>query len=67
MDNRFFEQPVLNSPYHYSKLHWELDKNHHHPQKIKEKKSTMETYWVPGVNNNREYGRWAFVELTDVY
>jgi type III restriction enzyme len=33
----------------------------------KEKKSTMETYWVPGVNNLSTYGRWAFVELTEVY
>ena len=33
----------------------------------KEKKSTMETYWVPGVNNLKQYGRWAFAEFTDVY
>lgn len=33
----------------------------------KEKKATMETYWVPGVNNLGTYGRWAFAELTDVY
>ncbi len=33
----------------------------------KEKKSTMETYWVPGVNQLHEYGRWAFAEFTDVY
>ena len=33
----------------------------------KEKKSTMETYWVPGVNNLKTYGRWAFAELTQVY
>jgi type III restriction enzyme len=33
----------------------------------KEKKSTMETYWVPGVNNAGKYGRWAFVEFTEVY
>ena len=33
----------------------------------KEKKSTMETYWVPGVNNQGSYGRWAFAELTEVY
>ena len=33
----------------------------------KEKKSTMETYWVPGVNNLGQYGRWAFAEFTDVY
>ena len=33
----------------------------------KEKKSTMDTYWVPGVNNLGTYGRWAFAEFTDVY
>src|SRR6185312_9796591 len=33
----------------------------------KEKKSVMETYWVPGVNNLRTYGLWAFAELTEVY
>jgi len=33
----------------------------------KEKKSTMDTYWIPGVNNLGEYGRWAFAEFTDAY
>jgi type III restriction enzyme len=33
----------------------------------KEKKSTMDTYWIPGVNNLHGYGRWAFVEFTDVF
>ena len=33
----------------------------------KEKKSTMETYWVPGVNHLGTHGRWAFAEFTDVY
>lgn len=33
----------------------------------KEKKSTMEIYWVPGVNHLGSYGRWAFAEFTDVY
>jgi len=33
----------------------------------KEKKSTMETYWVPGVNHTAQYGRWAFAEFTEVY
>ena len=32
----------------------------------KDKKSTMDTYWVPGVNNLGTYGRWAFTELTQV-
>ena len=25
MENRFFEQPILNSPYEYPAKHWELD------------------------------------------
>ena len=33
----------------------------------KEKKATMEAYWVPGVNNLGTYGRWAFAEFTEVY
>lgn len=33
----------------------------------KEKKSTMDTYWVPGVNNLKHYGRWAFVEFAEVF
>ena len=33
----------------------------------KEKKATMDAYWVPGVNYLGTYGRWAFAELTDVW
>jgi type III restriction enzyme len=33
----------------------------------KEKKATMENYWVPGVNNSGQYGRWSFAELKDVF
>jgi type III restriction enzyme len=33
----------------------------------KEKKATMDTYWVPGVNHLGTHGRWAFAELTEVY
>jgi type III restriction enzyme len=33
----------------------------------KEKKSTMDTYWVPGVNNLQRYGRWGFAEFTEIY
>ena len=31
------------------------------------KKETMDVYWVPGVNNLKAYGRWAFAEFTDLY
>jgi type III restriction enzyme len=32
----------------------------------KAKKLAMDKYWIPGVNNLESYGRWTFVELTDV-
>jgi len=32
-----------------------------------EKKSTMDSYWVPGVNHLGSYGRWAFAEFTEVF
>ncbi len=31
----------------------------------KQKHLTMDTFWVPGVNRLKEFGRWAFLELTD--
>ena len=33
----------------------------------KDKKSAMETYWIPGVNNLGTLGRWAFAEFTEVF
>ena len=33
----------------------------------KEKASTMNTYWVPGVNHLATHGRWAFAEFCDGY
>jgi len=33
----------------------------------KMKKLTMNSYWIPGVNQLKSYGRWAFVEFDDVY
>ena len=33
----------------------------------KEKKSTMEAYWLPGINSTGQYGRWAFAEFTAFY
>ncbi len=32
-----------------------------------EKKSTMDTYWIPGVNHLASFGRWAFAEFTEVF
>lgn len=33
----------------------------------KDKKTTMETYWVPSINRSGKHGRWAFAEFTSVY
>ena len=33
----------------------------------KDKANTMRAYWIPGVNNLRTFGRWAFAEFTAVY
>lgn len=34
---------------------------------VKDKKAAIETRWLPGVNNAKQFGRWAFAEFTDVY
>jgi type III restriction enzyme len=36
-------------------------------ENAKDKKAAMETRWLPGVNNVKHHGRWAFAEFTDVY
>ena len=48
-------------------LHLVVEIKGYRREDAKEKKATMDTYWVPGVNNLGAYGRWAFTELTEVY
>jgi len=48
-------------------LHLVVEIKGYRREDAKEKKSTMETYWIPGVNNLGQYGRWAFAEFTEVY
>ena len=48
-------------------LHLVVEIKGYRREDAKEKKATMDTYWVPGVNNHGRYGRWAFAEFTDVY
>jgi type III restriction enzyme len=48
-------------------LHLIVEIKGYRREDAKEKKATMETYWVPGVNNLGNYGRWAFAEFTAVY
>ena len=48
-------------------LHLIVEIKGYRREDAKEKKSTMDTYWVPGVNNLGTHGRWAFAEFTEVY
>jgi len=48
-------------------LHLIVEIKGYRREDAKEKKSTMDTYWVPGVNHLGSHGRWAFAEFTDVY
>jgi type III restriction enzyme len=48
-------------------LHLIVEIKGYRREDAKEKKATMDTYWVPGVNNHGQYGRWAFAEFTEVY
>ncbi len=48
-------------------LHLVVEIKGYRREDAKEKRLTMETYWVPGVNNLGTHGRWAFAELTSVY
>ena len=46
-------------------LHLVVEIKGYRREDAKEKKNTMETYWIPGVNRLGDYGRWKFAELTD--
>jgi type III restriction enzyme len=48
-------------------LHLVVEIKGYRREDAKVKKETMETYWIPGVNNLQSHGRWAFAEFTDVY
>ena len=48
-------------------LHLIVEIKGYRREDAKEKKSTMETYWIPGVNYLESYGRWAFAEFTEMF
>ena len=58
---------VLINDGHDDPLHLIVGIKGYRGEDAKEKKSTMETYWIPGVNRHGQYGRWAFAEFTEVY
>lgn len=48
-------------------LHLVVEIKGYRREDAKAKKMTMDTYWVPGVNNLKQYGRWAFAEFKEVH
>ncbi len=48
-------------------LHLVVEIKGYRREDAKDKKGTMDAYWIPGVNNLGTYGRWAFAEFCDVY
>ena len=48
-------------------LHLVVEIKGYRQEDARDKKNTMEVYWVPGVNNHGHYGRWDFAEFTDLW
>jgi type III restriction enzyme len=48
-------------------LHLAVEIKGYQREDAKEKKSSMDTYWIPGVNNIGAYGHWVFAEFTDIF
>lgn len=58
MDNRFFEQPILNSPYDYPVRHWELDSSGQPTQQIIETRRTAQ-FITPIPKSKKQRGKGA--------
>ena len=48
-------------------LHLIVEIKGYRGEDAKDKKMTMENYWIPGVNRLDAYGHWAFAEFGDPY
>lgn len=47
-------------------LHLVVEIKGYRGEDVKLKNDAIKTYWIPGVNRLKEYGRWAFTELRGV-
>jgi len=56
MDDRFFERPILNSPYNYPGQHWELDGQGQPTQRIIKTRRRAE-FITPIPKPKRQKGR----------
>src|SRR5205814_3624701 len=48
-------------------LHLVVEIKGYRAEDAKEKKTTIETYWIPAVNTLGTFGRWAFAEFREIY
>ncbi len=48
-------------------LHLVIEIKGYRDEDAKDKANTLRAYWVPGVNRLESFGRWAFVEFTEVF
>lgn len=48
-------------------LHLIIEIKGYRREDAKQKKEALENYWVLGVNQAKQYGRWASAEFTDIY
>jgi len=48
-------------------LHLIVEIKGYRREDAKDKKATMDAYWIPGVNNLKTFGRWAFAEFRDIW
>jgi type III restriction enzyme len=48
-------------------LHLVVEIKGYRGEDAKEKKLTMDSFWIPGVNHAERFGRWAFAEFTEFY
>ena len=61
-ENRFFKQPILNSPYEYPSRHWELDRDGQPTQRILERRRGAE-FITPIPKPRKRKGKSRQMEL----
>ena len=64
MEQRFFEQPILNSPYEYPARHWELDENRQPTNRIVDRRRSV-TFITPIPAARKQRARQAELGLDD--
>ena len=58
MDTRFFEKPILNSPYEYPRQHWELDADGQPTNRVLEHRRTARFITpIPKIKKSKGAGR----------